>query len=75
VQTTRSPNFATEKKAPPLGDELLSKSPGKVTPSAKSAAESAAFSPDLALVVERWPRLTADAKAAILGIVRGSDRP
>jgi hypothetical protein len=61
-------------EAPPVGAEHPTKSPETTPTSKNGAAESAAVDPDLALIVKRWTKLTAHAKATIMGIVRASKR-
>ena len=60
------------------GLEHIVESSGKSGSSDKSSAKSDAIAadPDLALVVERWPKLSQRRKAAILGVVRkAGDEP
>jgi hypothetical protein len=39
------------------------------------STDSVSIGTDLAMIVERWPTLPADAKAAILAIVEAADQP
>jgi hypothetical protein len=61
-------------QAPPVGDELPTKSSKKTPVSKNGAAESAAVDPGLALVISRWSNLTPHAKATIMGMARKAGR-
>jgi hypothetical protein len=54
----------------PTGCELSSNSSGKTQNSKRDGAFPGAPDPDLALIVARWPDLSADVRKMIAGVVR-----
>lgn len=61
-------------KIPPRGVQDSTDSAGKPQTTSDSASESAAVDPELALLIDRWPKLTAHGKATIMGIIRRAKR-
>jgi hypothetical protein len=74
LRSLRGPESGEAKVVGVTELEHIAKSSGKSQSPSSGAAESAAVDPNLALIIQGWSRLTAPAKAKVMGIVRASMR-